>query len=138
MLLFLWYNYLEVINLSIYVAKRGKRIGKTIMGSLYIHKSAISNLTEDEFHLYKTKLDCISELEFEFDVIKINFKDCEVSFIQSPDWDSANEPTVGDSICVKRDNSIRKTNGSNLIYHHKWMFVDDSYSGFSVSESKLR
>lgn len=122
--------------MSIYVAKRNKRIGKMMMGSLYIHKSALNTLTVQEYELYLEKLKYISN--FTFEILKISLKNSEVSFIQSFDWDTANEPSVGDSICVKADNSIKRTKGSNLIYHHKWMFVDDSYTGFNVSASKKR
>lgn len=119
-----------------YVAKRGNTIGKKMLDCLYIHKSAIDTLKEEEFNLYLQKLQYIDD--FDFEIVKISLKKEEVSFIKSDDWDTQNEPSVGDSICVKKDNSIRKTKGSNLIYHHKWMFVKDSYTGFSVEESKKR
>ena len=119
-----------------YAAKRGERIGKIIVNSLYIHKSALDTLTEKELKLYTSKLKYIGD--FNFDIVKISLKKDEVSFIQSLDWDTENEPSVGDSICVKSDNRIRKTKGSNLIYHHKWMFVKDSYEGFDVQKSKNR
>lgn len=119
-----------------YIAKRGNRVGKKMIDCLYIHKSAIDTLTKEEFNLYKEKLKYIDN--FEFDIIKISLKKEEVSFIQSIDWDILNEPSVGDSICVKKDGSIKKTKGSNLIYHHKWMFVKDDYTGFSVEDSKKR
>lgn len=119
-----------------YVSKRGKRIGKTMMGALYIHKSALFSLTEEELCLYESKLKYIGS--FDFTIIKISLKENEVSFIYSPDWDIENEPSVGDSICVKKDNSIKKIKGSNLIYHHKWLFVADDYNGFDVEKSKER
>lgn len=122
--------------MSNYIAKRGKRIGKPMMGAIYIHKSAINTLSLEEEKLYLEKLPYISD--FEFDIIKINLKESTVSFIQSPDWDTNPEPSVGDSIAVKADNSTKTTKGSNLIYHHKWMFVSDEYTGFNVAESKKR
>ena len=30
------------------------------------------------------------------------------------------------------------TPGGLVIYHHKWMFVDDDYNGFDIQESKRR
>lgn len=125
-----------MFNMSTYIAKRGKRVGKLMMGAIYIHKSAISTLSIDEKTLYNNKLQYIGD--FSFDIVKINLKESSVSFIQSPDWDVNPEPSVGDSIIVKSNNSIKITKGSNLIYHHKWMFVSDNYTGFDVAESKQR
>lgn len=122
--------------MSKYVAKRGKRIGKPMMGCIYIHKSALDSLTEDELMLYNEKLSYLPE--FEYHIIKIDMKNSTVSFISSFDWDTAYEPSVGDSYSIKADNSIKFTKGSNLIYHHKWMFVKDDYMGFSVNDSKKR
>lgn len=119
-----------------YVAKRGKRIGKPMMGCIYIHKSAIDTLNPIELELYTEKLSYLPK--FDYTIIKIDVKKSTVSFINSFDWDSNNEPSVGDSYIVKEDNSTKFTKGSNLIYHHKWMFVKDDYTGFDVSESKKR
>lgn len=122
--------------MSNYKAIRGNKIGKKMMGCLYIHKSAIDTLSLDEKSLYLNKIKFIKD--FEFDVIKINLKKQEVSFIKSDDWDDNPEPSVGDSIIVKEDNTIKYTKGNNLIYHHKWMFVCDDYEGFDVEASKRR
>lgn len=122
--------------MNTYKATRGNRIGKKMMGSIYIHKSALNTLTSDELNLYLNKLKFIKD--FEFDIVKINLKKQEVSFIASYDWNENPEPSVGDSILVKGDNGIKYTKGSNLIYHHKWMFVSDDYEGFDVEISKKR
>ena len=122
--------------MCLYKATRGKRVGKSMMGSIYIHKSAINTLNKDELSLFNEKVFFIDD--FEYDIVKISLKTNEVSFIRSTDWDTNDEPSVGDSICVKSDNTIKKTKGSNLIYHHKWMFVEDSYNGFDVEASKKR
>ena len=71
-----------------------------------------------------------------YEVLKV--ENDSVSFIESEDWNTSREPVVGDSYKVSLDGSIKITNKKNnpQIYHHKWMFVEDNYSGFNVQESK--
>jgi phage host-nuclease inhibitor protein Gam len=90
--------------------------------------------------------------DFEFKIVKFNTKTQTVSFIQSPDFDTAFEPTVGDSIRVMPDGSMKRTAGrvtNKQIYHHKWTMVrptnkdrgwgaKNNYKGFNYSESVTR
>lgn len=122
--------------MNFYKAKRGKRIGKPMIGTIYVHSSAVDTLTEVEYKLYENALSYIGD--FTFDIVRVSVKTGDVSFTQSHDWDTASEPSVGDSILVKSDGSIKHTQGNNLIYHHKWMFVKDDYTGFDVEASKKR
>ena len=72
---------------------------------------------------------------------KWNRRTDDVSFIQSPDWDTAPEPIVGDSVKVAADGStrFRAANRENpQIYHHKHEFVAPDYDGFSLAESRKR
>lgn len=119
-----------------YKAIRKLKAGKIMMNCLYIHKSAIHTLNGQDMKLYLNKLKYVTD--FEYDIIKINYKTSVVSFVQSSDWDSSDEPTVGDMITVQADNTIRYNKSRNLIYHHKWMFVEDNYTGFDVEASKRR
>ena len=52
-------------------------------------------------------------------------------FIRSPDFDKNDEPIAGDSILVSRDGSFKFTKQKKdpQIYHHKWLFVKDDYTG---------
>ncbi|XZH78725.1 hypothetical protein ACSW8S_17820 (plasmid) [Clostridium perfringens] len=119
-----------------YIAKRGKMIGKPMMGALHIHKSAIDTLSDEYLKLYNDKVKFVDE--FDYDIIKLDLNKNEVSFTKSRDWDVSTEPEVGDRITIKSDNSVKKIKASSLIYHHKWMFVKDDYKGFDVEESKKR
>ena len=53
---------------------------------------------------------------------------------------SADEPIVGDAILIRGDGSQRfiQQKKSPQIYHHKWLFVNDGYTGFNTEESKNR
>lgn len=124
--------------------KRNKQfnVGKTIDKNIWVHKQyATSILAEDE---YKKFLNHVPE-NFQFNILRINLKEHNISFINSPDFDYSNEPLIGDIFKVQlqeKDAPIlsfsRNQIKNPLIYHHKWMFVNDEYKGFDVKKSKER
>lgn len=63
-----------------------------------------------------------------------------MSFIASPDFDTTDEPTVGDVVTVSTDGASRRRSqrADPQIYHHKWLFVADDCTGFDVAASKRR
>ena len=78
--------------------------------------------------------------DFDFTVVKLNLATKAITFISSPDFDSAEEPIVGRFILVRADGTTmdRKQLNDPYIYHHKWLMVKDDYSGFDVEGSKQR
>jgi len=118
--------------------KRASRygVGKLMGYDLYFHK-----LYQNEI-IPKSILSSAIDLanEFDYNLIKYNLKTNNITFIQSPDFDSAPEPTVGLQLLVKTDGTIKLMRPSSdpWIYHHKWLFVRDDYPGFDVNESKHR
>jgi hypothetical protein len=122
------------------VRSEGK-VGKIFGNVIYIHKSAINCLPTRERELVEVTSKVTS---LNYDIVKVDLNNSAVSFIVSPDWDSAREPRVGDVCRVqllggkssyRADFYLgRETNPQ--IYHHKWMFVDDDYEGFDVEEAK--
>ena len=111
-------------------------VGKFIGGDLYVHKSAMDVFPQKEFELAESKL----PEDFDYEIVKYNAVQGSFSFIASPDWNSANEPIVGDSYKVssKGEVSITKQKSDPQIYHHKWNFVRDNYEGFNVRQSVQR
>ena len=113
-------------------------MAKKIGGVLYVHRSAL----DTEGHKLVSKASKLIPNDFAYEVLKINPKANEVSFVASEDWNTSPEPIVGDSYKVNIDTgkvTFRKGRVKNpQIYHHKWMFVNDDYKGFDVEESKLR
>ena len=111
------------------------KVGKEIGGAVYVHKQYESLLPE-AVQIAKTFL----PPEFSYTVVKFKLSDETVSFIQSADFDSADEPTVGDRYTIKADGSasFRRKLHDPWIYHHKWLFVADDYNGFNVDASKAR
>lgn len=125
--------------------KRSKRfgVGKEIGGAVYIHRSYANVLPQG---IYQKALALIPK-NFDFVVIKYTIKTNAFTFIQSPNFDTEDEPTIGDMIlCIPDKKSIVgfktrviwQNKYNPLIYHHKWLFVRDDYKGFDVKQSKNR
>ncbi|MCO8123524.1 hypothetical protein NHH03_17385 [Stieleria sp. TO1_6] len=115
--------------------KRSKTfgVGKDIGGAVYVHRSYMELLPQ-------IVLECaqIISPKTDFSVVKYAEKAKTVSFIDSPDFDDASEPLVGDLATVTFGGKVtrRKRLSDPYIYHHKWLFVKDDYAGFDVEESK--
>lgn len=122
------------------IIKRHHLVGKRMGDCLYVHKDYIHGyLAHGTYNEYKSHL----PENFVFDVVKIIMTNGvlnALSFISSPDFDSADEPIISDSYKVNRNGELKftKEKKSPQIYHHKWLFVKDDYSGFNVSLSYKR
>lgn len=113
--------------------------GKKMPNGYYVHKSSyevLENLFDIDYHSFLAAI----PPGFQFDILKYNPKQNQMTFTRSSDWDTANEPTVENAVLVKADGSIKfiKQHKDPWIYHHKWMFVTDDYTGFDVEKSKRR
>lgn len=128
------------------VIERYKRygFGKHIGGFLYIHKDYINELPEpviaviDMCKVQLRKSGFCEEADG-YNIIKVSTADKKISFIECKDFDYDDEPTIGNYITLGSETSFKciKRN-SNSIYHHKWLFVKDDYTGFDVEESFQR
>ncbi len=110
-------------------------VGKEIGYAVYVHRE------------YEERLGATVEWakrhlpdNFEYTVVKLNQRNDSVSFILCPSFDSDHEPPISSILVVNADGATqrRTTPSDPYIYHHKWLFVDDDYSGFNVEESKAR
>jgi hypothetical protein len=116
--------------------RRNKKfgVGKTVGSCIYVHRQYEWVLPE-----------CVQQAKtliptaFPYTVVKFDQRTTAVSFIESPDFDTADEPTVGSSYHVEAKGwvTFRKSNGAQ-IYHHKWLFVKDDYAGFDVAAARRR
>lgn len=111
-------------------------VGKKIGGDHYVHKSYEHVLPQDELHTAKSHL----PKDFEYTAVKHNKKEGTFSFIHSHDFDTAHEPTVGDSIKVNKEGSTKLTKQTRdpKVWHHKHQWVAPDYKGFDVEKSKER
>lgn len=118
-----------------------KRIGSTY----YIHKSNIqellSILPDDQYkseiiRLYEFRKSLVTP---NYEVIKYDTKQHKLSFIDSYDWLTANEPIVGDSTHWNLETgSSTFRRGGTKVYHSKELFVSDDYTGFDIQKAKER
>lgn len=125
-----------MISFKTFLKEAKGDVGKFIGGQRYIHKSYEHVLPQDELNKAKSHL----PKDHEYHVVKHDPKEGSFSFIKSHDFDTAHEPTVGDSIKVHADCRTKLTKQTNppKVYHHKWQWVDDKYKGFDREESKAR
>lgn len=120
------------------VIQRYGDVGKKMGSDLYFHKLYVDdNIKDINFYNF-----CINQLpeNFDFNIIKYNDKDRYITFINSPDFDTADEPIVSDAYKVTADGKVTLTREKRIpqIYHHKWLFVKDDYPYFNVEKSKER
>ena len=129
---------LEVIGTgTVRLPKRSRAfgVGKQMGNQVYVHRMYQDVLPQD---ILSNALEAAGD--FPYNIVKYDTKTQNVTFVQSPDWDTNPEPTVGKQLLVKADGSVREMRPSSdpWIYHHKWLFVKDDYPGFDVKASKRR
>lgn len=132
-------------ELKKYGLKKYKKVGKLIGNSIYIHKSSIDILLNEYIKANEVRHNLLSHLKIleddnkNFDIIKYDFKEKVFVFLKTQDFDNQNEPII-DSYLKIDNKSIKEIiyKHKKPIYHHKWMFVENSYKGFNISESIKR
>ena len=130
---------------GVYRCRRGPHcVGKVLGRNKWIHRNVLPLLPAGEQTLVDKALDILGiylpppDIDI---IVKINASEGLVTFTHSADWKTATEPICGDMVGIKDLYSdrpaifYRKQKGIPNIYHHKWMFVDDDYSGFDVKEA---
>ncbi len=127
-------------SFSRYLAESGP-VGKRMGRTTYVHKNYVdrSGIPKDA---HDRALKTLNKVHpgFDYTVVKHNAETGAVSFLHSPDWDTAHEPHIRDSMTVSADGTAKynKPKSDPQIYHQKWAFVGDDYKGFDVERSKLR
>lgn len=118
-----------------------RKIGKKMGTALYVHKDYVeqSAIPKDAHDAALSSLKK-NFPDFKHTIVKHDTATGNTSFLHSPDWDTAHEPQIKDSVCVKSDGSCKysKPKADPQIYHQKWAFGGDDYKGFDVERSKLR
>lgn len=109
-------------------------VGKLIGGQIYFHRNHADRCLFDEgIELMRATE---SDVPFEFNCMRFDLKTGQLAFVECPDFDTSREPVVGRMYVVdSSDEPGKVTKFFNQIYHHKWLWVDNSYSGFDVAES---
>lgn len=117
------------------IARSKYGVGKEIGGSIYVHKQYADEVVPEDI-LDEAESVLESDYpDFEYNCIKWNKNRNSISFQEVPDFDTAREPKVGDYVIVYLDTGATKPGHSEYIYHHKWTFVKNNYTGFDVEDS---
>ncbi len=122
-----------------------KRIG----GKLYLHESVLKFLSKDLYEEVEKALKSAYTTigSFNWNCIRIKpdgfVGAMEIAFQYSPDFDSADEPEVIQTVrCLWMCNNEWEVKSikahTNTIWHHKWMWVNPDYKGFDYEASKAR
>jgi hypothetical protein len=107
-------------------------VGKRVGSKIYVHKNYASEIVPKDI------LDAaIAKLpsDFAYNTITYDTKTQSVRFDEAPDFDTATEPRVGKIFTVNKDGTTKQSS-SNSIWHHKWTWVKDDYTGFDVNASR--
>ena len=120
---------------SIIARSSAAGVGKAIGTKLYVHREYEHVLPHIRAVKDYIKFNTKELLTHPYNVVSFNRMGKMLSFIEAPDFDTVHEPTVGRITTFKVNGHGCMTRRSNSIYHHKWLFVDDKYTGFDVQES---
>lgn len=110
-------------------------VGKEIGGQIYFHKNYVDRVCPE---LYAVALEMLHRgyPEFEFNCLMYDKKKPEtLRFDSAPDFDTAREPSPGQMVAVDVSTRTLTKLSSRQIWHHKWLWVMDDYTGFDVEES---
>jgi hypothetical protein len=110
---------------------------KIVNNCFYIHANYADKAFSDNplYAAAKAKVAGFVYTIVKFDKVKNAF-----SFTYSPDFDTALEPLVSDSITVQADLTTKFSvqQADPFIYHGKHFFIEPDYAGFSYAESEQR
>lgn len=114
-------------------------VGKKVGTSLYVHKLYADEVIPKNILQRAEDILTRSNPDFAYNSIMFDPQRGIIRFDEAPDFDTASEPTVGNYITVflNRSNTSPPQKGhSDSIWHHKWLWVKDDYTGFDVDKSK--
>ncbi len=119
------------------VIKRSTKygVGKEIGGSIYVayeyaDRVIPSDILDESIDILESEYP-----DFVYNCVRYDPKSNQVSFQECPDFNISREPKVGDYVTVNYETGSCKTGHSDYIFHHKWLWVMNDYTGFDVSES---
>jgi len=112
-------------------------VGKQVGSAIYVHKFYADDVIPKDVLRRAEEILTRSNPDFKYNTLMWDSKTNNVRFDESPDFDTAREPHVGEYIVVTTSGQLPPRKGvSNSIWHHKWLWVKDDYNGFDVDKSK--
>ena len=112
-------------------------VGKQVGNSVYVHKLYVDEVIPKAILNKAESILTRAFPEFAYNTIMFDGSRKAIRFDEAPDFDTASEPHVGDYVVVSLDAAFSPRQGhSDSIWHHKWLWVKDDYTGFDVDKSK--
>jgi hypothetical protein len=112
-------------------------VGKVVGDQVFFHKNYIPEMPPLVQELYQEGLASLPE-GYEFNTLMYKKPKgdapAKIRFDQSADFDTAREPTPGRQITYSQDGIVGDRE-ENQIFHHKWQWVGEDYTGFNVDDS---
>lgn len=121
------------------ISRFKNNVGKRVGNSLYVHKLYADEVIPKKILQKAENSLTRSNPDFKYNSIMFDPKRGIIRFDEAPDFDTASEPTVGSYITIflnQSNTSSPKKGYSDSIWHHKWLWVKDDYTGFDVNKSK--
>jgi hypothetical protein len=110
-------------------------VGRRTGTKIYVHRFYSDYVVDIDYYKYLDLLGkMFPEMERKFNCLSWNKLTKEIKFFYSPDFDTAREPHIGEWVSISNDKTIRKGK-SDLIWHHKWLWVRNNYTKFDAYES---
>lgn len=110
-------------------------VGKFIGGKLYVHRQyedVIPNINLIKDYIKFSPRDL---LQHPYNVVIYSRIGKRYSFVEAPNFDAVDEPEVGRITTFRLNGNNPASRSLRSIYHHKWLFVNDDYTGFDVQAS---
>lgn len=110
-------------------------VGKEIGSQIYFHKDYVDDICP---HLYELARDILEEEypDFSYNCLMYDKKKPDtLRFDEAPDFNTSREPMPGNMLSVNTSTRKITERFSPQIWHHKWLWVKDDYTGFDVEES---
>ena len=109
---------------------------KKVMKSWYVHVSNIDELGEEKKNIVEQRRKMIGD--FRYDVIKFDTDTENVTFIECEEFDEKHEPMVGRQYLTKKNGEKKIMPSKGQVYHKKYTFVSENYTGFDIEAEKKR
>jgi len=107
-------------------------VGKRIGNKVYVHGMYASCVIPNTL-LLSYELDLPQD--FVYKTLVWDEKNETVRFDEAPDFDTAREPHPGITYTVTGGGKVTRR-VVNQIWHHKWLWVGEDYTGFNVAASR--
>lgn len=112
---------------------KSRRIGKDIGGRLYVHINYAAQAGVPRRLLTMSRR--VLPHDFVPQTVAWQKGTDEIRFDEAPDFDTASEPHPGRQVTVRNGRIVRDRYESK-IWHHKWQWVGDDYTGFDIDTAK--